>query len=173
METRTIIFVGKPGCGKGTQAKLLSNKTGWPVFASGPLFREIAKEDTPAGRKTKEEMESGLLSPPWFAMYLYLKTLFSVPAETSIIFDGFNRKVPEAELICDSLQWLGRSFSVLDIQISDEEALRRLAIRKGGEGRADDHAVDKRLEEYRTYTVAALEIFQRTGTLVEINGEQV
>lgn len=172
METRTIVFVGKPGCGKGTQAKLLSEKTGWPVFGSGPLFRDIAKEDTPVGRKIKEEMESGLLAPPWFAMYLYLRALFSVAADDSVILDGFNRKVPEAELIVDSLGWLGRKFSILNIKISDDEAQKRLAIRKEVEGRADDHAVDKRLQEYRLYTEPAIEIFHKAGTLIEINGEQ-
>ena len=172
MDTRTIFFIGKPGSGKGTQAKLLSEKTGWPIFASGHLFREIAKEDTPVGRKIKEENYAGILQPHWFAIYLYLQSLFSIPENTSVIFDGFKRKVPEAELIIDSLKWLGRSFTILDIHIADEEAHRRLALRKGIEGRADDSAVDKRLKEYREYTVPAIEIFRKTGNLIEINGEQ-
>ena len=147
MDTRTIFFIGKPGCGKGTQAKLLSEKTGWTVFASGKLFRELAQEDTPVGHKVKSENDAGNLQPHWFAMYLYLKALFTLPTEgLSVIFDGFNRKVPEAELVIDSLKWLGRPFTILDIQVSDEEVRRRLALRKGIEGRADDSAVDERLE---------------------------
>ena len=55
-DTRTIFFVGKPGCGKGTQAELLAKETGWPVFASGKLFRDISKEDTPLGRRIDEEV---------------------------------------------------------------------------------------------------------------------
>src|SRR6185437_3141553 len=89
---RTIFFVGKPGCGKGTQAKLLAEKTGWAVFAAGKLFRGISHENTPVGRKVKEENDAGLLQPHWFAMYLYLKSLFSIPDDASAIFDGFNRK---------------------------------------------------------------------------------
>lgn len=171
-ETRTIFFIGKPGCGKGTQAKLLSERTGWPLFASGDEFRKIAQEDTSIGKKVKEEMESGLLAPPWFAMYLYLKALFSLPEQMGVIFDGFNRKVPEAELVIDSLRWLNRPFSILDIHISDEEARRRLAIRKGVEGRADDDAIDERLKEYYAYTEAAMDVFRKSGMLIEINGEQ-
>lgn len=173
MDTRTIFFIGKPGCGKGTQAKLLSEKTGWTVFASGKLFRELAQEDTPVGHKVKSENDAGNLQPHWFAMYLYLKALFTLPTEgLSVIFDGFNRKVPEAELVIDSLKWLGRPFTILDIQVSDEEVRRRLALRKGIEGRADDSAVDERLEEYREYTEPAIELFRKAGTLIEINGEQ-
>ena len=171
MDTRTIFFIGKPGCGKGTQAKLLSELTGWSTYSSGDLFRAIAKEDSPVGHKVKEENDAGLLQPHWFAMYLFLKTLFSIPGETSVIFDGFCRKVPEAELVIDSLRWLNRSFTVLNVQISDDTVLRRLALRKGVEGRADDSVVDERLKEYHTYTEPALKVFRTAGVLVDVDGE--
>lgn len=172
MDARTIFFIGKPGCGKGTQAKLLSEKTGWKAISSGSQFRAIATEETSVGRKVKSEMEAGLLSPHWFAMYLYLKALFSVGPDEGVIFDGFNRKVPEAELVIDSLSWLGRPFIILDIQVSDEEVHRRLAIRKEIEGRADDSVAAERLKEYEEYTKPAIEIFRKVGMLIEINGEQ-
>ena len=172
MNTRTIFFVGKPGCGKGTQAKLLAEHTGWPVFGSGAQFRAIAEEDTHVGKKVREEMDAGLLSPPWFAMYLYQKALFSIPEDQSAIFDGFNRKVPEAELIVDSLKWLGRPFQILDILISDEEAMKRIALRKLESDRADDQFVPERLKEYNKFTKDAIEIFRKAGALIEIDGER-
>src|SRR3989344_117984 len=101
MKKRTIFFVGKPGCGKGVQTNLLSLATGWPVYASGDVFRSIAQEDTPVGKKVREENYAGVLQPYWLAMYLFLKTLFSIPENSSAIFDGFSRKGPEAELIVD------------------------------------------------------------------------
>jgi adenylate kinase family enzyme len=120
----------------------------------------------------KEEIDQGLLAPHWFAMYLYLKSLFSVPGDTSIIFDGFNRKEEEARLVIDSLLWLKRPFTVIQIAVSDEEVLRRLEGRKSSQGRADDHYVETRLEEYKTYTTKALEMFDDIGSLITINGEQ-
>lgn len=172
METRTIFFVGKPGCGKGTQAKLLAGETGWPVFGSGNEFRKIAQEPTVVGKKVKEEIDAGLLSPPWFAMYLYQKALFSIQEGQSAIFDGFNRKVPEAELIVDSLKWLERPFQVVNIIISDEEVVKRLALRQKSSDRVDDHFVPERLKEYEKFTKDAIEIFRREGVLIEVNGEQ-
>ncbi|MFZ3044009.1 MAG: nucleoside monophosphate kinase [Minisyncoccia bacterium] len=171
-EIRTIFFVGKPGCGKGTQAKLLSEETRWRVITAGDQFRAIAAEDTPVGRKVKSEIDAGFLSPHWFAMYLYLKSLFSAGESESIIFDGFSRKVPEAELIMDSLKWLGRSFTMVHIVVSDDEVRHRLNLRKDVEGRVDDNAIEERLKEYHEYTDPAIEKFREAGSLIEIQGEQ-
>lgn len=172
METSTIFFIGKPGCGKGTQAKLLSERTGLKVISAGSQFRAIAAQETPVGLKVKSEMDAGFLSPHWFAMYLYLQALFSIPDTEGVIFDGFNRKVPEAELVIDSLAWLGRAFTVLDVRVSDDEVRRRLALRKEAQGRADDSSVDERLKEFYTYTEPAIQKFREGGNLIEINGEQ-
>ncbi len=169
---RTIFFIGKPGSGKGDQTHLLSEKTGWPIFASGDLFRAIAQEDTPVGRKVKEENDAGILQPYWFAMYLFLKTLFSIPDGSNAIFDGFSRKAPETELVIDAMKWLNRPFFVLYLRVSDGEIKKRIALRKEKDGRADDSFVDKRLEEYREYTEPCIELFRKAGVLIEIDGEQ-
>ena len=172
METKTIFFVGKPGCGKGTQAVLLGEETDWPVFASGHLFREITREDTPVGKLVKKENDTGMLQPHWFAMYLYLRSLFSVKEGQRVIFDGFNRKAPEAELIIESLTWLGRPFKVINIVISDEEVHTRIDKRKQVSGRVDDHVAAERLTEFYEHTVKAIALFRDVGALYDIDGER-
>ena len=173
METpKTIFFLGKPGSGKGTQAKLLAARTGWPMFGSGDQFRAIAEEDTPAGRRTRLEIDQGLLSPPWFVEYLYLRTLFTIPHNQPAIFDGFNRKIEEANLIIAAAELLDRSFVVLNIDVSNDEVHRRLDSRKNESGRADDHFVQVRLEEYARYTEKALEAFRNAGACIDIDGER-
>ena len=172
MESRTIFFIGKPGCGKGDQARLLSEKTRWQVHTAGEEFRTMAGEQTPVGQKIQSQMNAGLLLPSWLPMYLFLKNLFSLLRNESVIFDGFARKMPEAELVIESLAWLNRPFSVLYLKVSDEEIHHRLALRKGIENRADDAVIDKRLEEYRTYTEPVIELFRKKEMLIEINGER-
>ena len=172
MEPHTIFFIGKPGCGKGDQARMLSEKTGWKVFTAGNEFREMATLEMPVGQKIKSEMSAGLLLPSWLPMYLFLKNIFVLSENENVIFDGFARKVPEAVLVIDSLKWLNRSFSVLHLNVSDEEIKKRLALRKEKEGRADDNVVDERLKEYREYTAPVVEMFRKADTLIEINGEQ-
>ncbi|HET9641565.1 MAG TPA: nucleoside monophosphate kinase [Candidatus Paceibacterota bacterium] len=171
-DTRTIFFIGKPGCGKGTQAKLLGEHTGWPVFGSGKEFRAISEEDTEVGRKVREEIDKGILSPPWFAMYLYQKALFSIPEGQSAIFDGFNRKVQESVLVVESLSWLSRPFNVVHIAISDEEVMKRIAVRKTEGARADDDFVPERLKEYYKYTQEAVDIFRSAHALIDVDGER-
>jgi adenylate kinase len=120
----------------------------------------------------KSEINAGLLAPHWFATYLFLKNLFSLSERESIIFDGFSRKLPEAELAVESLDWLERAFSVIHLKVSDEEIKHRLALRKDVEGRVDDNAVDERLKEYREYTEPVIEMFRNKGMLIEIDGER-
>ena len=169
---KTIFFVGKPGCGKGTQVKILAEKTGWQVVSAGEQFRTLSKEETPVGRKLKAQTEKGDLAPHWFAMYLYLKALFALNEDTNVIFDGFNRTVPEAGLLVDSLAWLERPFIIVYLAVSDEAVRSRLAKRKEIEGRADDAAVEERLKEYYKHTDPAIEIFRDAGVLIEIDGER-
>lgn len=171
MDIRTVFFIGKPGCGKDTQAELLSEKTGWTVISAGGQFRELALEDSMLGRKIKKEIDSGALAPDWIALHLYLKSLFAVPEEQGIIFDGFSRELSQAKLILKSLAWLERQFRVINIAVSDESVRERLALRSKKAGRADDGAVDERLREYYEHTEPAIEFFIKEGALIEIDGE--
>jgi adenylate kinase len=172
MEPHTIFFIGKPGCGKGDQARMLSEKTGWKILTAGGEFRVMTTENTPVGRKVKQVNDVGLLQPHWLAEYLFLKNLFSLSENEGVIFDGFARKVPEAELVIESLQWINRPFSVLYLKVSDEEMKHRLELRKGIEDRVDDNVVDERLKEYCEYTEPVVEMFRKKGMLIEINGER-
>jgi len=172
METHTIFFVGKPGSGKGDQAKLLAKATGWKIISSSGELRAFAAEGTPVGQKVMADIDAGILTPPWLVTHLFLKALFGLKQNESVILDGFCRKVPEAELDIEALHWIGRSFSVIHLKVSDEEIKHRLFLRKEIEARADDNVVDERLKEYREYTDPAIEKFRESGNLIEIDGER-
>jgi len=170
-QCRTIFFTGKPGSGKGTQAKLLSEATGWPIRVASDGLREIIAGGGVVGRKLKETMDAGFLTPSWFPGYLFIKWLSALPADGSVIFDGFNRKISEAEFVSDALKWIDRPFIVVDINVSDASIRERLKLRKEVEGRTDDAAVDKRFEEYYANTAPVKEFFRKAGVLIEIDGE--
>lgn len=171
METKTIFFIGKPGCGKDTQAEFLSKATGWPVISAGDQIRALAAQDTILGRKVKAKMEAGGLVPDWLAMHLYLRSLFELPEDASVIFDGFIREVSQAKLISKSLAWLERPFTVMHITVSDASVRERLAKRAQTSGRADDQVVEARLAEYYAHTEPAIALFRAEEKLVEADGE--
>ena len=174
METPIVFFIGKPGSGKGTQAQLLADKTGWPVFGSSSGLREIIATGTVAGHKTKETMDSGALMPYWVATYVYLKVLFGIPDDGTIIFDGTSRTRPEAEIVAESLAWLGRPFRIFHLSVPDEEIHNRIALRREKESRVDDHpeAVARRLEAYYADTDGAIEYLRGKGLLTEVDGHR-
>ncbi len=173
METpHTIFFVGKPGSGKGTQAKLLADKAGWPVISSGNWFRMMRTQDTPAGRKIKEVNDAGLLQPPWLAQYVFLNSIFPLKDDDGAVFEGAGRTVPEAHLVVESLTWIGRPFKIFHLIVPDDEVRRRVELRKTIENRVDDDVFDARLDEYRTHTDPAIEVFRGSGQMVDLDGHR-
>ena len=60
---RAVIFLGPPGSGKGTQAKVLAAKYGVPHLSTGDMLREHIAKGTPLGLKAKPIMERGELVP--------------------------------------------------------------------------------------------------------------
>ncbi len=172
MNVNTILFIGKPGSGKGTQAKLLSEKTTWHTISSGDLFRALAKEDSPVGHKMQKELNEGLLMPDWFAAYLFQKSVLGLSPDAGVLFDGFGRKAPEAKIVLDVLSWLGRTVHVVHIKVSDENIIDRLTKRRDVSGREDDNSIEKRLEEYRLFTDPAIEVFREAGVLIEVDGDR-
>lgn len=170
---QTIFFVGKPASGKGTQAELLSQKIGWPIISMSDGLRELRTQGGALGQKLQEIMDTGGLTPDWLPGYVYLKSLFALSADAGAIFDGTSRSVPQAELIVESLTWLGRPFSVIYLLTSDDEIRNRTKIRRETQGRVDDHeeAVAKRIAAYYERTDKVIEFYRTSGHLVEVNGE--
>jgi adenylate kinase len=57
--TKFLVLLGPPGVGKGTQAKILSERTGFAHISSGELFREHIKNQTELGKLAQDYMNKG------------------------------------------------------------------------------------------------------------------
>lgn len=168
---RTILFVGKPGSGKETQAELLAQKTGFTVFSTGKKFREIREEKTGLGLRIKETVDKGLLLPAWLASYLFQEVILKTDPEEGLIFEGTGRALSEAELFHNVADWLGRPYAVLNLAISDDEAVHRQV----GRGRADSNTEEKvriRLGEYEKHTAPVIDFFKKKEVLITVDGER-
>lgn len=172
-EPNTILFIGRPGSGKGTQAEMLARKLNWQIFSSGNQFREMRNNTGPLSDRVREAYDKGQLLPDWFADYLFANGVLNLPPEEGIILEGFGRSCPQAELMYKMLTWIGRRVVVLHLAVSEDETMRRQLERAKSDARPDsaEETIRARFAEYRANTEPALEFFQSQGVLVEVDGE--
>ncbi|RMH02973.1 MAG: adenylate kinase [Aquificota bacterium] len=121
-----VVFLGPPGSGKGTQAKLLSEKHRFTHISTGDLLREAVRKGTELGKKAKEYMEKGELVPDELIVSLIEEAL----PEGGVILDGFPRTVPQAIALEEMLKRQGKKLcKVFVFDVPDEVVVERLSGR--------------------------------------------
>ena len=122
-----IILLGMPGAGKGTQARFLTEKYSIPQISTGDMLRAAIKAGTPLGVQAKDYMDRGALVPDDIVIALAKQRVAESDCANGFIVDGFPRTIPQAEALRQS--GIDVDF-VVDIDVSDEEILRRLSGRR-------------------------------------------
>lgn len=130
-----VIILGPPGCGKGTQAKLISQEFNLEYFGSGEELRKRQKIKDFTGKKLIEVMNRGEWVPENVIIKIWLNRLEELKKKRNfngLIYDGGPRKILEAQLFDIALKWYGwdKNTKVLYIFVSDKEALNRLTKRR-------------------------------------------
>jgi adenylate kinase len=125
-----IILFGPPGSGKGTQAKLLSDKYGVPHISTGDLLREAVANRTELGQKAKEYLDGGDLVPDSIMVGLIREVLGSDRARNGFILDGFPRTVAQANDLDRLFEEMGICLDrVISLRVEHDEIIRRLTYR--------------------------------------------
>ncbi|MEK9166634.1 MAG: nucleoside monophosphate kinase [Patescibacteria group bacterium] len=169
----TFVFLGRSGCGKGTQVEFLKQKSEFRdavEMRTGDIFRALAKNNTLLGRKVGEVMNTGGLIPMWITSCLWVQKFNEIKGSEILIFEGGPRWLEEAKLLDEASGFLGRPKAVaVLLEVSAEESRRRLRARK----RADDtdERITNRLAWYQTNVIPEIEYFRSEGRLIEVNGE--
>ncbi|TSD05620.1 MAG: adenylate kinase [Parcubacteria group bacterium Greene0714_7] len=167
-----FFFVGRIASGKETQCVQLAEKLGYTVFSTGGKFREIVASGSLLGNRIKADYEKGLLMPSWVANYMLEEFLFNLAPERGAIFEGSGRDVEQAKVIDEVCTWLGRSYTVLNLDVSEDEVVKRSLLRGRDSTDKDESVIRMRLAEYNRLTKPAIEYFQQLGKCININGEQ-
>ncbi len=190
-----IILLGAPGAGKGTQAKIISEKLNIPHISTGDIFRANIKGNTPLGQKAKEYMDKGELVPDELTVEIVKDRLGNDDCVNGFILDGFPRTIPQAEYLDKVLVQMNINLDVaLLIDVKDEDIINRMSGRRvctncgatynvvfnptKEEGicdvckspviqRADDAAetVLNRLETYHKQTQPLINYYEKAGKL--------
>lgn len=161
-----VIFVGPPGCGKGTQSKILEDKTNLIHISTGEILR---KSDD---QKIKNQMETGKLLPDDIVaneLDIFLK---KNKKSDGFIFDGYPRNLEQKKLfknICESngIEIIGIFF--LNVP---EKKLRGIINKRGKtSGRSDDKDLEVfkiRMEEYNEKTLPMIDSMRNDINFTEI-----
>lgn len=127
---RALIFLGPPGAGKGTQAKLVAQRCGVPHLSTGDMLRDAIGRGTPLGKQVQPILARGELVPDDLVIRMVEERLSQADCARGFIFDGFPRTLPQAEKLDALLEAKGYGRPlVVDFCVSPEQLLRRLAGR--------------------------------------------
>jgi adenylate kinase len=189
-----LVFVGPPGAGKGTQAKIVCGKYGIPQISTGDMLRAAkAAGKLPADLVAK--MAAGALVPDEVVISLIDDRTKEADAKPGFLLDGFPRTVPQATALGDLLAKRGRGEKldrVLALEVPRELLFERAVMRRADkrtgqiyhlkynppppdadlEHRADDQedVVAKRLDVYQSMTSELLPYYEKLGILRRVDG---
>ena len=94
-----IVLLGPPSVGKGTQAKILAQKSNLIHISSGELFRENIKNNTDLGKQAKSYMDKGELVPDDVTIAMVKDRLSRPDCKAGAILDGFPRTPVQADAL--------------------------------------------------------------------------
>ena len=165
-----LIFLGPPGAGKGTQAKLLAELLEIPHISTGDILRSAIANETPLGQKAKSYVDQGLLVPDELLLDLVRDRLNQPDAQNGWILDGFPRNVSQASFLEKLLQELNQSCDCVNLEVPDDVLMERLL----GRGRPDDtpETIRTRLDVYHNETAPLIDFYRDRSTLRAINGDR-
>ena len=172
MSELSIVMLGAPGAGKGTQAVRIAETHGIPHISTGEMLRAAIAAGSELGQKVKGIVESGALVPDELIVEVIRERLAQPDAKNGFVLDGFPRTIVQAEALDALLAELGRPLEiVLELELAEETAVERMLGRAAEQGRADDtpEVIKNRFEVYRRQTEPLSNYYRSTGILVAID----
>jgi adenylate kinase len=170
---KRLIFMGPPGAGKGTQAKIVCDDYKIPQISTGDILRASIQNGTEMGLRAKKFMDAGDLVPDEVVIGIIKDRLGEADCKNGFLLDGFPRTTEQAKALDVLLKSMNMNLdAVINIAVPDGELLNRLLERAKIEGRSDDNeeTIKNRLDNYNKKTFPLIEYYKNSGHLKEIDG---
>ncbi len=162
-----LLFIGPPGAGKGTQASLFCTKYGLDHLSTGDLLRDEVTSGSDLGLKASKVMNKGELVSDELVLSIVEGRLVNI--NKGWLLDGFPRNVNQANSLKNLLEKINQPLeAVISIKVTDDYLIKRLLAR----GRDDDNeeVISNRLKIYREKTSPLVDLYSKSGILVEVDG---
>tara|TARA_Y100001968_G_scaffold243336_1_gene227179 strand:+ start:565 stop:1116 length:552 start_codon:yes stop_codon:yes gene_type:complete len=164
---KKLLFLGPPGAGKGTQAKLFCKKYEIDHLSTGDLLRDEVSSGSVLGLKAAEIMNQGELVSDELVLSIVEGRLVNI--DQGWLIDGFPRNINQANSLKKLLEKINQPLeAVILIKIADNHLIKRLLAR----GREDDNeeVITNRLKIYREKTSPLIDMYSKQGILEQIEG---
>ncbi|MFZ2621189.1 MAG: nucleoside monophosphate kinase [Minisyncoccia bacterium] len=180
MSPQTFVFIGRSGCGKGTQADLLMKKLKEKqpddfifYLETGQKFRDFISASGYSNQLAKTIQDKGALQPSFLAVWIWSDILIEkLRKDDHLFIDGTPRKLGEAIIFFEALKFYSRKPNVIYINVSRTWSEERLSERH----RSDDMfaLVKKRLDWFDSEVMPAVEYFKDSldVNFFDVNGER-
>ena len=150
-----LIMIGGPGSGKSTYSELIKKELDIAHIYTGDMMRDLAKQNTPDGKRVKELLAKGEFAPTPVVIDAVKERMKKPDAQKGYVFDGFPRNIEQAK----AMEEKGIEYDyVIYLDVSEEEVVKRLTAR----GRADDKPdiIKKRLKVFHRETAPLLTYYK-------------
>ncbi|OGD30930.1 hypothetical protein A2833_00230 [Candidatus Azambacteria bacterium RIFCSPHIGHO2_01_FULL_44_55] len=165
----TIILLGKSGSGKTTHGKFLAKAFGLEYMGSGTLLRQFAAKKGFSSRKLSKIMNKGEWVPTFLVSNLWFR-VFEKYHDKGILLDGSPRKILEANIVDEALEWYERgNILVVLADVKRDLAIRR--ILRGHRDRSDDtmKAIRERLTLFDREVMPVVRHYAKKGLLLKVD----
>jgi adenylate kinase len=170
VEVTRVLMLGRPGSGKGTQARRLSDVLDVLHISTGDLLRSAIVRDGPVGRRCASYVAAGRLVPTLLIAHLVRDALTESGAiDDGFVLDGFPRTCDQLRIL-DDLLGSRDLHAALELDVSPALIVKRLVSRS----RADDVSdiVSNRLAEFEADTRPMISLLDARGLLISIDGSR-
>lgn len=169
-----LVLFGPPGAGKGTQARVLQDRHGWPQLSTGEMLRAAVAAGSALGQKVKDILARGEFVSDEIVIGIIAERYDRPDCAGGAVFDGFPRTILQAQALDQMLVQRRRKVDlVIKLKVEEAILLDRVEQRiRSGQARADDNAetLKKRLAEYAKQTAPLIDFYEAQGKLVRVDG---
>jgi len=195
-----LVFLGPPGIGKGTQAKILCQRITIPHLSTGDMLRDAISTKSDLGKEARTYMDPGRLVPDDVILGMVEARLQQPDTHGGYLFDGFPRTLPQADGLNELLSQINQNLdTVVALEGEDEILIERLSNRRTcgscgaitnllnspsrEEGKCDQcsgeliqrdddqpNVIRERLKVYKRQTEPLIAYYAKRDQLIRING---